>query len=114
MKKKGSMIFTFSSLLLFSLTGIAYAQQRSINCPKSNLAYGAVCTNEGGVIINNQNGGTINILQDTPSSSSSRGSIKNTQDPFVVDRSPIRKESLISDEKLPRSYPTFENLTIER
>jgi hypothetical protein len=112
MKKKGSVIFTFSSLLLFSLTGIAYAQQISINCPKSSLDRGAVCNNEGGVIINNQNGGTINILQDA--SLSSRGSIKKTQDPFVIDRSPIRKESLISDEKLPQSYPTFEDLMIER
>lgn len=113
MKKKETVIFTFLSLLLFSPSGITYAQKTSVNCPGGKLDRGAVCKNQG-VVINNQNGGIVNILQENPSSLPSMGLFKNPRDPFEIDRSPTQQESLISDEELPQSYPTFENLTVER
>lgn len=107
MKKQGSMIFTFSSLLLLSLTKTAYAQQTRINCPESNLDRGAVCFNQGGTIVNNQKGGTINIFQ-TPSSQnqlpyrasvSSKNPAAQQQNSFVIHKRPRQQESLISDDR---------------
>jgi hypothetical protein len=106
MIQKKRIIFSFSSLLLFSLTNIAYAQQISINCSDSYIDRGSACKNSG-TIINNNHGGTINIIP-TPlsqpelpynSSVSSQNTTKQPRNPFVRVERPTLQPSLISDEK---------------
>ncbi|PHJ56244.1 hypothetical protein VF14_27485 [Nostoc linckia z18] len=118
MINKGSLVFTFSSLLLFSLTGIAYAQKTTISCPDSNLNRGSVCINERGTVINNHRV-TINIYQNTssPNAEVSSPPPKNTQpNPFVIHRQSPPQELLVSDGELPplTTFPGNSAFTIQR